>query len=91
MTVGICHRREKYPHIQPRAHSHSPKVEIAMPCTPEKSNSKRSLLRLEEEDGAVTEVEVDEVLCLVGDERAKVTADDTVPGRALALIELENG
>ena len=47
------------------------------------------LLGLEEEDRAVTEVEVYEMLCLVRDERAKVAAYDAVPGRTLALIELE--
>lgn len=36
----------------------------------------------------MTEVEVDEVLGLMGDERAKVAANDAVPGRSLALIEL---
>jgi hypothetical protein len=59
-----------------------------MPCTPKNSNSKRALLGLEEENGAVAEVEVYEVLCLVGDERAKVATNNAVPGRALALIEL---
>jgi hypothetical protein len=38
----------------------------------------------------VTEVEVNKVLRLVGDKRAEVTADDAVPGRALALIELKD-
>lgn len=36
----------------------------------------------------MSEVEVYEMLRLVGDERAKVSANDAVPGRALALIEL---
>jgi len=37
----------------------------------------------------VAEVEVNEVLRLVGDKRAEVATDDAVPGRALALIELK--
>jgi hypothetical protein len=44
------------------------------------------LLRLEEEDGAVTEVKVDEVFRLVRDETTKVPADDAVPCLAFALI-----
>jgi len=47
------------------------------------------LLGLEEQDGAVAEVEIDEVFGLVGDEGAEVSADDAVPGWALSLIELE--
>jgi len=46
------------------------------------------LLRLEEEDGTVAEVEVYEVLCLVGYERAEVTADDAMPSRPFALVKL---
>lgn len=46
------------------------------------------LLRLEEEDGAVSEVEVDEVLGLVSDEGSEVTTDDAVPCWTLALIKL---
>jgi hypothetical protein len=47
------------------------------------------LLGLEEEDCAVAEVEVYEVLCLVRDEGAEVAAYDAVPCRAFALVELE--
>lgn len=47
------------------------------------------LLGLEEEDCAVSEVEVYEMLCLVSNERSKVAADDAVPGRSFALVELE--
>lgn len=36
----------------------------------------------------MSKIEVDEVLGLVSDEGAEVTAYDTVPGRAFALIEL---
>ena len=43
---------------------------------------------LEEEDGDLTEVEVDEVLGLVGDVGAEVPADDAVPGRVVLLVEL---
>lgn len=46
------------------------------------------LLSLEEQNGAVAEVEVDEVLCLVGDEASEVAADNAMPGRALAFIKL---
>ena len=45
------------------------------------------LLRLEEQDGAVAEVEVDEVLRLVRHKTAKVASNDAVPGGALSLIE----
>ena len=38
-----------------------------------------SLLRLEEEDRAVAQVEVDEVLRLMCHEAAKIAPDDTVP------------
>jgi hypothetical protein len=47
------------------------------------------LLSLEEEDGAVAEVEVDEVLGLVRNEGAEVTSNNAMPGWTLALIELE--
>ena len=43
---------------------------------------------LEEEDGDLTEVEVDEVLGLVGHVRAEVTADDAVPGGVVLFVEL---
>ena len=43
--------------------------------------------RLEQEDGDLSEVEVDEVLCLVGDIAAKVSTDDTVPGGVVFLVE----
>ena len=36
----------------------------------------------------MTEVEVDEVLGLVGDVRAEVAADDAVPGGVVLLVEL---
>jgi len=45
------------------------------------------LLCLEEEDGAVAEVEVDEMFRLVGDEGAEVTSNNAVPSWSLALIE----
>ena len=44
--------------------------------------------RLEEEDGDLTKVEVDEMLGLVGHVRAEVTADDAVPRRVVLLVEL---
>ena len=36
----------------------------------------------------MTQVEVDEVLGLVGHVRAEVTADDAMPGRVVLLVEL---
>jgi len=44
--------------------------------------------RFEEEDGNLAEVEVDEVLGLVGDVAAEVAADDAVPGWVVLLVEL---
>ncbi len=46
------------------------------------------LTRLEEEDGDLAEVKVDEVLGFVGDVGAEVAADDAVPGRVVFLVEL---
>ena len=43
---------------------------------------------LEEEDRDLAQVEVDEVLGLVGDVGAEVPADDAVPGRVVLLVEL---
>mgnify|MGYP000144077505 CR=1 FL=1 len=43
---------------------------------------------LEEEDGDLTEVEVDEVLGLVRHVAAEVAADDGVPSRVVLLVEL---
>lgn len=43
---------------------------------------------LEEQNGAMAEVEVDEMLRLVGDEASEVAADNAMPGRALAFIKL---
>jgi hypothetical protein len=47
-----------------------------------------SLLRLEEENGAVAEVEVDEVFGFVCDEGTEVATYDAVPGWAFSLVEL---
>lgn len=47
-----------------------------------------SLLSLEKQDGAVTEVKIYEVFGLVGNEGTEVATDDAVPGRALAFIKL---
>merc|ERR1719152_445877 len=44
--------------------------------------------RLKEEDRHLAEVEVDEVLRLVGHVRAEVAPDDRVPGRVVLLVEL---
>ena len=46
-----------------------------------------SSARLEEEDSDLTEVEVDEVLGLVGHIRAEVTADNAMPGGVVLLVE----
>ena len=44
--------------------------------------------RLEEEDGDLSEVEVDEVFCFVGDIAAEVTAYDAMPGGVVLLVKL---
>merc|ERR1719329_376117 len=43
---------------------------------------------LEEEDGDLTEIEVDEVLGLVGDVGTEVSTNDTMPGGVVLLVEL---
>ena len=45
------------------------------------------LTRLEEEDGDLAEVKVDEVLGLVGDVGAEVAADDHVPRRVVLFCQ----
>ena len=42
---------------------------------------------LEEKDGDLTKIEVDEVLGLVGHIGAEVTADDAMPGGVVLLVE----
>ena len=44
--------------------------------------------RLEEQDSDLTQVEVDEVLGLVGDVGAEVAAHDAVPGGVVLLVKL---
>jgi len=47
-----------------------------------------SLLGLEEENCAVAEVEVYEMLRFVGDEASEISADYTMPSRAFSFVEL---
>jgi len=44
--------------------------------------------RLEKKDGDLTQVEVDEVLGLVGDVAAEVAPDDAMPRRVVLFVEL---
>lgn len=45
------------------------------------------LLSFEQQDGAVTEVEVDEMLSFVSDKAAEISSHDAMPCRALSVIE----
>lgn len=47
-----------------------------------------SSLRFEEEDGDLSNVEVDEMADLVGDEGAEVPAHDAVPGGVVVPVEV---
>lgn len=51
-------------------------------------DSSAGLTRLEEQDGDLTEIEVDEMFCLVGHVAAEVAADDAVPCWVVFLVEL---
>jgi len=46
------------------------------------------LTGLEEQDRNLSQVEVDEVLCLVGNVRSEVAANNAVPGRVVLFVEL---
>lgn len=46
------------------------------------------LTALEQQDCYLTEVEVDEVTCLMGDIRSKVAADDAMPGWVVLFVKL---
>ena len=50
--------------------------------------SEKSLTRLEQQDRDLAEVEVDEVLRLVGHVRTEVAAHNAVPRRVVLLVEL---
>jgi len=49
---------------------------------------KKHLTGLEEEDGNLAEIEIDEMLGLVGDVGAEIAANDGVPGGVVLFIEL---
>lgn len=49
---------------------------------------KTSSARLKEQNGYLAQVEVNKMLCLVGDVAAEVSANDAVPGRVVLLVEL---
>uniref|UniRef100_A0A3B4U9Y8 Uncharacterized protein n=1 Tax=Seriola dumerili TaxID=41447 RepID=A0A3B4U9Y8_SERDU len=44
--------------------------------------------RLEEQDGHLAQVEVNEMLCLVGDVAAEVPPNDAVPGGVVLFVKL---
>lgn len=44
--------------------------------------------RLEEQDGHLAQIKVNEMLCLMGDVAAKVPPDDAMPGGVILLIKL---
>jgi hypothetical protein len=50
--------------------------------------SPRDLTALEQEDGHLAQVEIDEVARLVRHVGAEVASDDAVPGRVVLLVEL---
>lgn len=52
------------------------------------TNIRNVSARLEEQDGHLAQVEVNKMLCLVGDVAAEVPPDDAVPGGVILLVKL---
>jgi hypothetical protein len=65
-------------------------LEVFSPLYANSDSYERTSLSLKEENCTMAEVEVDKVLGFMSDERAEVATDNTVPSRALALIELKD-
>jgi hypothetical protein len=71
----------------PRSSRPAPPFRSPVHIQPPKIEAQR-LLSLEQEDGAVAQVEIDKVLSLVSNEGSEVAAYNAMPGRAFALVEL---
>jgi hypothetical protein len=67
-----------------------PLASIHLATMPTSNYRPYHLLGLEEEDGTVTQIEVDEMFRLVRDEAAKVPSHNAVPGWTLPFVELTN-
>jgi hypothetical protein len=64
-----------------------PLASIHLATMPTSNYRPYHLLGLEEEDGTVTQIEVDEMFRLVRDEAAKVPSHNAVPGWTLPFVE----